>query len=333
MFQKYRHLLSKSIIWLAAHQKSGAEIWLDLDWYANTHSLGNKALALAHFQKEGVIQNFAPRAEFACEDSPKNRQWAVNMMVRRGAQLGSISAGSKPVGSTEERAGAQGFDNRQHKPIAVVSAVYGPYDRVLPVDPEWMDDADFFLFTDQIFPYVECWRSVDCDFKNADTRRVSRYVKTHLPSLFAQYEWVLWIDANVLLCVNPRHLVDYYAESQLDFVCFEHPLRSSVIAEAAACHFWEKEDTASLARALAQMFNGGELEDDILFEAMVCLSKPGKAQVKAAYKKWWSMIVQGSKRDQLSLPFAVKATPDLRYGFFSKPIATSPWFVRTRHQS
>ena len=254
-------------------------------------------------------------------------------MVRRGAQLGSISAGSKTVKSTEERPGAQGFDNPQHKRIAVVSAVYGPYDRVLPVDPKWMDDADFFLFTDQIFPHVECWRSVDCDFKDADTRRVARYVKTNLPSLFAQYEWVLWVDANVLLCVNPKQLVDYYAESQLDFVSFEHPLRSSVIAEAASCHFWEKENTATLARALAQKFNGGELEDGILFETMVCLAKPGKAQVKEAYKKWWSIIVQGSKRDQLSLPFAVKATPDLRYGFFSKPIETSPWFVRTRHQS
>ena len=135
------------------------------------------------------------------------------------------------------------------------------------------------------------------------------------------------------LCANPKHVVDYYADRQLDFVSFEHPLRSSVVAEAASCHFWAKDDTASLARDLAQKYNGGEVKDDILFETMVCLAKPGDAQVKATYEKWWSLIVQGSKRDQLSLPFAVKSTPELRHGFLPKPIATSPWFARTKHWS
>jgi hypothetical protein len=306
-------------------------LWLDPDWYAQRHSLPSRDQARNHFKKKGVIRNYAPRAEFVREDSPKNRQWAVELMVRRGTRLGSVSAGPKPVKSAEEKAAAQGFDNPERKPIAVVSAVYGPFDRVLPVDPAWMEDADFFLFTDQVFPHIECWNSVDCDYENADTRRVARYVKTHLPSLFAKYEWVLWVDGNVLLCANPKHVADYYAGCQLDFVSFEHPLRSSVVAEAAACHFWQKDNTLSLARDLAQKYNDSEVKDDILFETMVCLAKPGEAHVKAAYEKWWSLIVQGSKRDQLSLPFALKSTPELRYGFFLKPIATSPWFARIRH--
>lgn len=312
---------------------SDQEIWFDPNWYAQRHSLASEAQARTHFKKEGTIRNYAPRADFAREDSPKNRQWAVELMVRRGARVGSVSTGPKPVRSAEEKAAAPGFTNPERKPIAVVSAVYGAFDRVLPVDPAWTKDSDFFLFTDQVFPHLECWNSVDCEYENADTRRVARYVKTHLPSLFAHYEWVLWVDGNVLLCANPKHVVDYYADRQLDFVSFEHPLRSSVVAEAASCHFWAKDDTASLARDLAQKYNGGEVKDDILFETMVCLAKPGDAQVKATYEKWWSLIVQGSKRDQLSLPFAVKSTPELRHGFLPKPIATSPWFARTKHWS
>ncbi|MEM7498889.1 MAG: glycosyltransferase domain-containing protein [Pseudomonadota bacterium] len=305
--------------------------YLDAEWYAKTHALPGRAAAIKHYNKNGMAHFLAPCRKMAGSDGMTLAQWASEYLVRTGVALG---APGKSALSPEDDGAIRPFAirNRGRKRLAVVTAIFGGFDRLLPVEAAWREHTDFFLFSDRRFEATSAWQPVHGNYFNADPRRSARFVKLHLPTYFSDYEWVIWVDGSVLFCVDPIEILARIEHDDVDFATFRHPDRQGLIAEAAACWRFKKEEPMMLIDHLHQAHRHPSFRTPELYETMVMALKPGSGDVRALCTTWWRMMMRGSKRDQLSLPLAVAETPGLRVGHLPDDMTRSTLFARSTHQ-
>ncbi|MEM1345710.1 MAG: glycosyltransferase domain-containing protein, partial [Pseudomonadota bacterium] len=299
-------------------------------WYAETHALPSKAEAARHYAKQGLVQALAPCEAMAGADGRRLAQWAAEYLVRTSAPLGA--PGEKAL-SPEDPQALRPFaiHNPARKRLAVVSAIFGGFDRLLPVDPAWAGTADFYLVTDRRFEALHGWQPVQANYTNADPRRSARFVKLHLPTYFSAYDWVLWVDGSVLICVDPTELIARLDSEGAEFATFRHPDRQGVMAEVAACIRFKKEEPMVLVEALSRLHTHAAFRTPALYETMVMALQPKAPAVRALCAAWWRLMMRGSKRDQLSLPLAIAETPELRVGLLPDTMAYSTLFARASH--
>lgn len=299
---------------------------LDRKWYATAHGLRSPRQALAHFNQVGMSLAYAPCKDLAVPGHIRLTHWGVEFLVRARVNIGCIGT----VATPQEQFGALdpfSIKNPQQKKIAVVTANFGGYDRLLPLDARWQAEADFFLFTDQQFEHRSLWVQTAANYDNPDPRLRARFVKTNLPIYFQSYEWVLWLDSNILLCKSPASIIGQL-ENKGDFISFNHLSRKSIIAEAAVCLRNQKDDAQTLISHLAKNIHREGMQSDFIFETMVMALKPKEEAVKRMCKLWWNTISKGSKRDQLSINLAIAETPKLRHDFFVGSIELNSSFAR-----
>lgn len=304
--------------------------FLDAEWYAATHELNSRTAANKHFTRFGLELANAPCREMAGPDGVQLAPWAAEFLIRQGIPIGA-SAGSAL--SPEDGLALRPFSirNPKRKRIAVVTAVFGGFDRLLPIDPSWIESADFFVFSDCKYDTYFGWQPVHANYTNADKRRSARFAKLHLPTFFSDYEWVMWLDGSVLLCVDPLEVLAAIDADALDFATFEHPDRQGIISEAAACLRQKKDDPMILVRHLSMVQGRPDFRAVPLYETMAMLLRPASDDVRALCTAWWRLMMRGSKRDQLSLPLAIAETPGLRVGFLPDGMQKSMLFARGEH--
>jgi hypothetical protein len=123
--------------------------FVDADWYSRVHGIP-AADAVGHFMSVGLERGAAPSAELAGPDDATLAPWAAEFLLRM-----RFPVGRRGVGALEP-SDARALDpfsisNPRGVKIAVVTAIFGGYDRLLPIDPAWRRSADFFLVSDQAF--------------------------------------------------------------------------------------------------------------------------------------------------------------------------------------
>ncbi len=305
---------------------------LEPEWYAQTHGLSNGKDCLNHYLSEGRKKAFAPCRWLATEDQKTLSHWGLEYLARCGLQLGDTSEECLRPG--DDRAiDPFNIANPNGKKIAVVTANYGGYDRLLPVDNVWAEKSDFFVFSDNYFNSSPSWTHVHSPFHHIDPRRKARFIKLNLPLFFQKYEWVVWIDGNVLLCREPESIIADTSNAPFDFATFIHPNRSSVISEAAACVQFGKENVRGLAEHLARIGISSKTANNNLYETMVLVVQPSSPAVQTLFMRWSGYVSRGSKRDQISLPLALSEVPEIKFAPLLKDIKTSGDFFRTKHLS
>ncbi|MEO0426576.1 MAG: glycosyltransferase domain-containing protein [Pseudomonadota bacterium] len=304
--------------------------YVDLDWYSAAHELAGPVDAVRHYSKHGMSKALAPCAAMAGADGIRLAPWAAEYFVRIGVPLGA--PGEKKL-SPDDQSALRAFSirNTARKRIAVVTANFGGFDRLLPVEGSWSHEADFFVFSDRRFEEQWLWQLVQPNYHNADPRRSARFVKLHLPTYFADYEWVIWVDGSVLFCASPAEVLAAIDAENLDFATFRHPDRQGVVSEAAACIRFKKEEPMVLVEHLSRLQHHKAFRAPALYETMVMALRPGAPAVRELSTNWWRMMMQGSKRDQLSLPLAIAETPGLRVGHLPDDMPRSTLFARSTH--
>ncbi len=304
---------------------------IDRNWYAETHGIQNASQTASHFMSVGVREKFAPNPAMAGEDSIHLAHWAIECLLRAGFQIGSVASGPLLPGSTDAIKTSD-IENPGNKKIAVVTGIFGGFDRLLPINPLWSKEADFYLFSDHNYEDTSGWTQVISNYHNADPRRCARYVKMRLPVYFAdKYDWVIWLDGNILLCAEPSRLIEEYDLDAFEFATFRHPERTSLISEAAACMRFGKESPMIVAKHLAKLSDHPGFADHSCFETWAVFLRPERNAVQTMCKSWWRIMQQGSRRDQLGLPIAVAETPKLDWTFLPEVGSESRFLYRTEH--
>ena len=188
--------------------------------------------------------------------------------------------------------------------IAVYTAISGGYDE-LNEPIRFSDGVDFFAFSDRPLANGSVWKRLEFDYLHQDPSRTSRFVKINPHLYFPDYEWSIWVDANLGLNEDPRSLIEGMIQGA-DMGAFSHPLRSCIYDEAEECSRRKKDSDIEIREQVLRYRKSGHPLKTGLFESGVLVRQHRRQSVSKAMKDWWREIDNGSRRDQISLPFIIR---------------------------
>lgn len=191
---------------------------------------------------------------------------------------------------------------KKRKPkIAVVTAISGGYDTLKP--PATPDARyDYYVFSDT--PVHDCgiFTVRPLPYIDGDTTRGARFIKTNVHRLLPEYEYVVWIDANLMIIGDIFPFIEKVTASKSDLGAMLHPLRSSLYDEGKACIEHGRGDTVSIADQM-KYYNSINYIPQELFETNVLVYNLKSDRTKKFLNMWWNEIDKRSERDQLSVNY------------------------------
>lgn len=210
--------------------------------------------------------------------------------------------------------------------VALYTVLVGGYDIVkdpLVVDPR----IDYICFVgggELSRHKSKVWSFVEIDKVMKDKGRMSRIPKLlpHTTSL-ADYDYSLYIDANIR--IKDRYVYDRIEEliaNDTKIALLQHPFRDCAYQEAYVCIASLKGGWFSILRQIAFLKWKKFPKHNGLYEANVIFRKHNDEQVKGMDELWWKTFMSYSKRDQLSLVYALKKT-NIHVEYFLPPGLTT----------
>lgn len=201
--------------------------------------------------------------------------------------------------------------------IALVTAIIGNFDAL--IIPETLEEnVDYICFSNCNVDGYGLYKVVNPQYTHPDARRIARYVKTNLPSLLPQYDFIVWIDANLLFKGRVNDFVQKLVDSDSDIGLIAHPIRSSYLEEAKEVIRLKLDDAALIESQLERYRTVPNIVRDQLIETNFMVINRCADNIEKLFNIWWSEIQTYSKRDQLSINFALHESGVRSYWILEK---------------
>lgn len=224
--------------------------------------------------------------------------------------------------------------NSSYKPkLAVYTCISGGYDSLITpenLNPEW----DYILFTDANLVGESNYQIRNLPHFDNDPVRMARFVKLNPHIVLSDYDYSIWIDGNVLLKNNGFFAyVNELINSDYE-ICFrKHPDRNCVYEEILKCQELNKDDFGIMQYQTNRYLNFGFAKDLGLYETNVIFRKHTD-KIKEFNSTWWNELANGSRRDQLSVSYALNLSKP-KFTLFDQDISIrdplNPWFYIFSH--
>lgn len=190
----------------------------------------------------------------------------------------------------------------------VYTCITGGYDD-LPqhqyVNPEW----DYLLFTDNQEAIdngkVGHWRVKEIPFKELDNIRNSRYPKINAHLAVGEYDYSLYVDGNINITTS--EIFDKIDKASLANALISiprHHKRECIYDESAIVIALEIDNKEVVTKEMDYLKSKGYPAKIGLFENCIIYREHNNPKVIATMERWWWMVCNHSRRDQLSLCFA-----------------------------
>jgi GT2 family glycosyltransferase len=141
---------------------------------------------------------------------------------------------------------------------------------------------------------------------NIDPTRTARFVKTHPHVVATGYEVAVWVDGNILIRGDLSEEIESFIQSGLPIGAIHHPLRKCIYEEAEACIERSKDDQDIIGQQVAR-YRANGVSPDFLIESNLMMFRVDHPQLAVVMNRWWGEIENGSRRDQISLPYVMQA--------------------------
>lgn len=215
-----------------------------------------------------------------------------------------------PAVHYERRASLKG------KKIAVFTCITGGFDEFNP-SPCTDEGVDYFLYSDsdsvsELGGKLN-YQIRQCKYYDPQVRRMARYVKMHPHFFFPDYDYVVWMDANVISTKGIQEIVEQTMVNDWDLGLIAHPLRESYAREAEEC-IRINADNPELISEQTAFYKGLGVREKNLIETNVIVSKVKSKATKDFFNIWWREICRYSLRDQISVNFALMES-EAKFGF------------------
>lgn len=217
------------------------------------------------------------------------------------------------------------------KKIVVFTGISGNYDSLKL--PEHLDKRfDYVLFADVVTDHSGIFTVKPLPHKDKDKTKESRFVKTHAHTLLKHYDVAIWVDASIIIAGDIYPMVEEFIHSKKPMAAIPHPQRTNIYDEAEAC-LERGKDKASLIRRQLRRYKKEGFDGEGLIESGFMMFRPKDRKTAATLDLWWKHIRQFSKRDQLSLPYAIYKTGLQWHKLTNHPnsIRNHPQFILVPH--
>lgn len=202
----------------------------------------------------------------------------------------------------------------------IYTALTGSYDNIM--QPKVIaSDFDYICFTnnDKI-SNAGIWQVKQIPLVTDDLQRLSRFPKMHPHVLLAEYEYCVYIDANVCIVSDEFYeVVRKKISTGVKLSGIKHPLRNCVYDEFYHVWMWRKEKNMSIMKKeYRYLQEHGFPKEFGMYEANIILRNHHDMQVIIQCEQWWLMVNTFSKRDQLSYSFTLWSQK-LPFDYLCKP--------------
>ena len=225
------------------------------------------------------------------------------------------------------------------KKLAIYSAIIGNYDQ-LPAHPAICPRADYYLFVgkgEAAKAVPGPWTVRELDYSNRDPKLVSGYAKTHPRTLLPEYEYTLWVDANVGIAQEAFFSVlQRKMEEGVPLSGVLHGGTDCAYEEAVRIVKGGRDSIFNVLRMIGFLRRNGLPGHAGLLETGVLLRRSGTdAAVTDFDENWWTLISGISRRDQLSVSYCMRKAglvPDALVPA-GADVRNHPFFSYTPHRT
>lgn len=191
--------------------------------------------------------------------------------------------------------------------IVIYTAIANNYDfpRRLPAG---LVGIDFICFADDESIEVAKrmgWRVCPLPQINDDPTRCCREVKLKPHVYLPEYSYSLWVDANIQLLDGVSYELKSLLTDGVKFATFAHPQRQCVYKEAQVCKQNNKDDATVIDEQLSFLKKSLYPSNNGLYETNVLFREHHSPLVIEVTNVWSEMLAKYSRRDQLSLGYAL----------------------------
>lgn len=214
--------------------------------------------------------------------------------------------------------------------IAVYTAIFGDYDK-LNIPDKKIEGCDFYCFTDNKNLKSDLYKIINIEREFSDPTRDARKIKILSHKYLPEYEYTLWMDANVLFRnfdvkkMFKEFLADY------DVAMHKHSARNCTYDEAVACVNREVDDPLMIISQMVRYLNEGYPAKRGLVETGIIFRRNTNLTRKIN-EDWWNEIKNGSRRDQLSVDYAIWKN-NANYFKINGKIKDNRFFYAEKHKS
>ena len=193
--------------------------------------------------------------------------------------------------------------------IPFFNQVYGKgYNNVEEMQDESVFWSIVYLLVNELSKEEYPWEFRKLPFTASDNIRNARYPKIMYYDVLPGYKEYLWIDSNIDLLSNLLYEdVNKLRKSGAEFAISRHPHRDCIYEEAEICIKMQKDNPEIIRKQCRFLKEEGYPEHFGLFENNVIYRKDTPDNRKVS-QTWWEMLNRFSRRDQLSLMYAVWKT-------------------------
>ena len=249
------------------------------------------------------LQNYTTTIRFVDRDYRLvNYVDQARVVASAGGSISQLEQDRQADIATYQRAVRERGDRKPR--IACVTAIIGPFDALLL--PNLLEsEVDYYCFSDTISDGYGVFNIYSPPYIDADPRRSARYIKTNLLKYIKNYDYVVWIDANVELKVSLSNLVQRVASSGRQLGAIIHPVRETYLEEAEEIKALKIDDPALVNEQIKRYASIDDLCTVPLIESNVLVLDAREEAVHNFMRLWWNEINTYSRRDQLSINYAL----------------------------
>ena len=195
------------------------------------------------------------------------------------------------------------WSNKPKKPWVIYTAIAGNYDVLRePIHDNPL--FDFIVFSDR--PQVSRkWRWIPFDEILSEAVRTAKKPKILPHIALPQYEWSIWIDANISITGDLLEYLVSCIESGMYVGQFVHPERDTAFEESQLCLQTGRDRADTITDQMQRYESEGFRRQRQLYECNFILRRHRELPCIDAMNRWWSEIRRGSSRDQISYPYAL----------------------------
>ncbi len=185
----------------------------------------------------------------------------------------------------------------------VYSAIIGNYDDIK--DPEYVNpNLDYILFTDNPNATSDVWqiRLIE-DKEGLDNVRLARKIKIMGHEYLKEYDYSIWVDGKFKIIGDLQAYVQEFNEQE-PVLCYNHFVHDCIYLEKEACISKQKDNVELMERQVQRYRDEGYPEHNGLVESGIMVRELHDERVIQVMETWWSEVLNGSRRDQLSFNYA-----------------------------
>lgn len=188
----------------------------------------------------------------------------------------------------------------------IYTCITGGYDTLK--DPLIIEEGwDYVCFTDSQTLTSTTWqfRVIPDELTHLDKTRQQRIIKVRPHIYLPEYDLSVWVDGNITINFQVDKLVNSITDDEHSVYLKQHPSRHCIYKELIACTKLHKDDPDLMAKQVERYKLEGFPNDYGLSENNVIIRKHKDELCIKLMDTWADEIINGSKRDQLSLFYCI----------------------------